>query len=496
MPALLTLYEKNFRTMKRLQMVTILTLLLSVIEGRVFAYDAIVDGIYYALLDSTAYVTYPLFPSNNNAYSGNIVIPETITYKGKSYVVDAIGGEAFHNCSGLTNVIIPSSVSSIGSGAFRNCSGLTSIIIPNSVKRINNNTFEGCTGLTDVTIPGSVNSIGLEAFEGCTSLMDIIIPESVLSIGSEAFKDCSSLASVSIPNSVTSIGYDAFKNTFIYTNSPDGVVFIDKWVCGYKGTMPSKTVITLQDGTMGIADNAFYGCSDLAGITIPNSVVSIGRVAFSGCSNMADLTIGSSVATIGSSAFGQCSSLTSISIPNSVLSIGEGAFYNCQNLMGLCIGEYVESIGNRAFDGCTSLKDVKVLVTDFYAFCNNTVVGMIKTQIGKPVVLINEDERVIEDYMVPVGVTSIGNSAFQNCINLSTITLPYSVVSIGQYAFWGCSNLISATIPSSVTSISGPSSFHNCYNLTVKVPVTDFYTFSNNNIIDLIRYNIGVPVFG
>ena len=111
-----------------------------------WAYDFYRDGIYYNKLGETSVaVTYK--DTDYNSYSGSVVIPSTVTYSGKTYIVTGIGGLAFHNSSGLT-----------------------SIIIPNSVTSIDNLAFEGCTGLTSVTIPESVTSIGHEAFRGCSGL--------------------------------------------------------------------------------------------------------------------------------------------------------------------------------------------------------------------------------------------------------------------------------------------------------------------------------------
>ena len=146
---------------------------------------------------------------------------------------------AFSDCSGLTSVTIPNSVTSIGWGAFVGCYGLTSVTIPNSVTSIGQSAFEGCSGLTSITIPNSVTSIGINAFRSCTNLTSITvesgntnydsrdncnaiietasntliagckntrIPNSVTSIGDLAFSDCTGLTSVTIPNSVTTIG--------------------------------------------------------------------------------------------------------------------------------------------------------------------------------------------------------------------------------------------------------------------------------------------------
>ena len=127
------------------------------------------------------------FGSYLNEYSGNVVIPKSVTYNGKSYSVTSIGNWAFRNCSGLTSVTIPNSVTSIGKSAFQYCYGLTSVTIPNSVTSIGGEAFYSCSGLTSVTIPNSVTSIGQYAFRNCSGLTSVTIPNSVTSIGANAF---------------------------------------------------------------------------------------------------------------------------------------------------------------------------------------------------------------------------------------------------------------------------------------------------------------------
>ena len=121
-----------------------------------------------------------------------------------------IGSSAFYECTSLTSITIPNSVTSIGGAAFYECTSLTSITIPNSVTNIGGAAFYECTSLTSITIPNSVTSIGDETFRYCFSLTSITIPNSVTSIGDYAFRDCSALTSVTIGNSVEYIDERAF----------------------------------------------------------------------------------------------------------------------------------------------------------------------------------------------------------------------------------------------------------------------------------------------
>ena len=95
---------------------------------------------------------------------------------------------------------------------YYNCSSLTSVTIPDSVTTIEDHSFEVCSSLTSVTIPDSVTTIGWDAFEGCSSLTSVTIGDSVTTIGEMAFRYCSRLTSVTIPDSVTTIEEEAFAN--------------------------------------------------------------------------------------------------------------------------------------------------------------------------------------------------------------------------------------------------------------------------------------------
>ena len=124
--------------------------------------------------------------------------------------VTNIGEGAFQNCSGLTNIAIPSSVTNIGAVAFQSCTELTSINIPNGVTSIEMGTFYGCSGLNSITIPNGVTTIGPMTFGQCFSLKNIAIPSSVTTIGDDAFAMCVALKEITIPQQVEKIGAEAF----------------------------------------------------------------------------------------------------------------------------------------------------------------------------------------------------------------------------------------------------------------------------------------------
>ncbi len=407
-----------------------------------------IDGLYYNLNSSDGINTAEVTSSRYwGSYSGDIVIPESVTYEDVTYNVTSIGYDAFRGCSGLTSITIPNSVTSIGSSAFWGCRGLTSITIPNSVTSIGSYAFQYCSALTSVTIGISVTSIGSGAFEDCSGLTSITIPNSVTLIEQWAFLDCSGLTSITIPNSVTSIGDRAFVGCSGLTS-----IEVEDGNTKYDSRDNCNAIIETVTNTL------IVGCKNSI---IPNSVTSIGIDAFAGCTGLTSIIIPNSVTSIDDSAFFGCSNLTSINIPNSVNSIYTGAFQGCSGLTSI----EVEN-GNTKYDSRDNCNAIIETESNTLVYgCKNTTIPNSVTSIGS---MAFYECSGLTSISIPGSVTSIGEHAFSRCENLTSATILDGVTSIGGWAFYQCYKLSSIVIPNSVTSIE-PRAFFDCHANTLSI---------------------------
>ena len=402
--------------------------------------------------------------------------------------VTSIGDSTFSGCSNLTIVTFGenSQLISIGSYAFYDCSSLSTVIFGENsqLTSIGNNAFSSCSSLTSITIPSNVTSIGQYAFNNCRVLTTVTFAENsqLESIREYTFYNCSSLTSITIPEGVTSIKSSAFYDctglTEINFNATDmsdlsssNYVFYD---AGQDGSG-----IEVNIGANVTRIPAYIFCPHTSIPGNPPNIISV------------NFEEGSQCTEIGDYAFRDCISLTNITIPENVISIGNGAFWDCTGLTEInynAINMSDLSDGNNVFydageDSRGIVVNIGASVIRIPAYLFYPYRGFSNYSLNIISVNFTEDSQC----------TEIRNYAFQNCSNLTSITIPSSVTSIRSYAFSGCSSLSAVTFGenSQLTSI-GNNAFSSCSsltNITIPSSVTSIgnYAFSG---CSSLQYNI------
>lgn len=289
--------------------------------------------------------------TSTKSYKGQVVIPEIVVHRNKTYTVVAIESKAFFDNDKVTSVTIPKYVTQIGDNAFDGCENLVEV----------NYNAENCSKVNDV-------------FKNCKNLKLLNIGEGVKNIPNNAFQDCKGLTIISIPQSVTQIGDNAFGGCGNLTE-----VNFNAENCTIMGSSKKQV---------------FSGCVNLKTLNIGNNVKEIPSYAFSNCASLKSVTLPASLIKIGESAFRNCSSLTSISIPNSVVSLGDYSFAECINLKDIIIGCSVKDINNKVFNGCNGIKTISYNV-ERGSRDSNTDIDVVKVDVEG----ISTAWVVVDDYV-------------------------------------------------------------------------------------------------
>lgn len=240
-----------------------------------------------------------------------------------TFAANAIPLNSFFG-SGLTSVVLPSTLTEIGEGAFAGCSSLTSVDIPSAVTTIGEGAFYA-SGITSASIAAA--TIGDNAFTYCTSLAEVTLAATVETIGAAAFAGCTSLSSVTIASgcALTTIGDEAFAQTaittFDFTNCTS-VKSIGTWVFAGAPLSTAKLPSYIED----VPDGTFFGNSAATDIALPAATVTIGDYAFYGCNGVDKMTLTQYVTYIGDNAFENTYFGEVIATPTQVPELGEDVF--------------------------------------------------------------------------------------------------------------------------------------------------------------------------
>ena len=455
-------------------------------------YDVEKDGIYYKINGDEASVS--VRDARFNSYSGDVVIPASISLDGKNYPVTAIGDYAFNNCETLTSVTMPNTITTTGIGCFMFSPNLKRVTLSEGLSALGNDLFYGCSSLSDVTIPSTVSEISNCAFAHCPSLSHANIHEGVTTIGLYAFSNCYGLQELKIPSSVTHIDSYAFSmcNGLKRLELGDGNLLIDYAAFAF---CEGLNELDFGHGNVRIGSYAFSCCPSLTEVVLTPSVKSIGDVAFSYCDALEHVTFDRNQAIIGQEIFyasdklnrlditdltSWCSiqfqdkysnplfkthqiylnneEITELHIPEGVTAIGSNTFAGGAHITSVHFPPSLNTIGTDAFTGCTSLDSIHI--GNLKTWCGIDFDNDQANPINNGATLYVDGEKITE-LTIPAGVTTISKNAFVRCNQLTSADIGNDVETISDGAFYNCSNLTQVNIGDKVKSI-GEKAFSIC----------------------------------
>ncbi|EIV0113173.1 leucine-rich repeat domain-containing protein, partial [Enterococcus faecalis] len=387
--------------------------------GVITGYDATLGGTDVVIPDSINGI--PITTIADSAFSNkgltSVTFPNTVT---------RINRLAFDNNPALSNVQLPSNLTTIGMGAFREC-GLTNVVIPDSVTTLDSYAFYW-NKLTDVTIGsgvsyistfafannplvnvnlGNVTRIGAQAFTG-TTINELVVPATVQRIERQAFENAN-INKLVLTEGLSYIGEAAFRNSMFQTlELPNSVTTIEK-----RAFVDGK-LTTVKIGTsLKTINSSTFASNQISTIDFSN-VETIGEQAFIG-NNLGELTLPNALTTIGNSAFSN-SNIHTIHWGNSIKSIGSSAFSSNQIKKLTVTAEKIgyASFGRNPLEEVTLADSVKAVEANAFMGDNNNPT-LKKIDLGQ-------------------GVESIGNTAFSNGL-VESLQLPASLKTVGSGAF-------------------------------------------------------------
>ena len=435
------------------------TIILALVASTAKAYDFSANGIYYNIV-GTARAEVTFANDTYNSYSGQVVIPDAVTYNNHSYNVTAVGENAFRNSNGLKTVTLNNNVTKIGKRAFLNCTQLTKVNITSAVIHIDDYAFAQCSSLNEVTFNNDAPiELGTGAFMKCSQLNNVnwtsclsLDGRGGLSIiGTNAFAQCSALESIYLPGDFQLMGstiFDKCNNLSSITLAMENPLPLNGDPFALQAS--NVTIYVPSSGTQGetaaLYENA-VGWREYNIVELPYSFIDDkqytylknpdGTLTLTGCddTNREDITVRNAITDFGGNIFNVTSiadeafkwtSIITFDTSNAkkLKSIGAEAFANCTLLTNVILREGISLMGTRVFANCSALKTVKV----------------------------------------PSTLRTIPEGAFEDCSSLDNVKLVNGVANISQYAFNRCSSLKTITLPSS-TALVEPHAFKNATSL-------------------------------
>jgi hypothetical protein len=438
------------------------------------AYDFMVDGIYYDINEDGT--TLAIVPDESyKDFTGDLVLPDTVTYNGAKYTVTSIKNEAFKNCNGLTSVTLSSTVTTVGMMAFDHCVNLETLNIGTSFNMWGSSPFSNCKNVKTVNWNARkihpFSSYHASPLLGYSNVTTFNVGPDVEEIPENLLYSFFSLNTINwnarnCANSPFATLRDDIKALVKTVNIGDSVRSIPhSFIAGMKNV----EILSIGKSVTSIGDSAFIHCANITSAVFNNNLKEIGSLAFAYCVRLSDVYIGDSVKSIGQFAFGACHELRSIALPETLTEISFQLFGYCAKLSKVNIPSNVTSIGAYAFDECSSLSVIEIPETvsyiGRYAFSGTRIESFVVPEL---VTTIESGAFSYNGHLKNISlhknITAIKDDAFSSCTGLIHFSLPVKVETIEHETFAYCESLESISIPDGVTSI-GWAAFSACWKL-------------------------------
>ncbi len=475
----------------------------------------------------------------NNAFRYSYYLTKVTVSEDVTYVAD----QAFINCPLLEDITFVSGGNknlTVEVGAFENCKKLAAITLPARLVSIDTASLDVLPKLSAVnveaggsvygSVDGMLTNADRDTIVYCPNVKagELVVPVGVTAIGDGAFANRDDITSLVISNKVTSIGASAFENctglsSVVFAGGRNVDLVIGegafKGCTGintltFAGAASSRSASAQLDaGTITIGASAFEGCSAITALNIEDgaNVVSIGASAFKGCSKIPAVVIPATVSSIGDSAYADCTNVSSVTFEENGTAIDFGAsvFAGCSKLKSIYLPATITTFDGSVFNGCGAIAEIVVdddnpiLMAEggilynkaqteilYYPKAVDVDFTALPATINKISAAAFQGNAVISEVVIPAAITEIGANAFDNCVNLSSVTFENLTgnVKIGEYAFANCPALTGITLPAGMTELSAYTFYKSgltAFAIPAGVATIGEYAIANTQITEI-----------
>ena len=453
-----------------------------------------------------------------------------------------IGKDAFRN-NQITNITIPSDISSIDNGAFSE-NPVTLVDFETGLTSIDNIKFGDVFDNTNTNIKidlanTNIHTVPDDTFSNFSELTEIVFPDTITLIEENSFDNT---------DNITNIGLESGGSNYpailvpkiaqgLYDDIPVNVN--DFFPSSFKNSTFDNIDLTLYTNIKRISQSLFENNSNLTSITVPATITNIENNAFLNCTSLKSVTFQSTstVTNLGENTFQNCSSLTSISIPSSITNIGTNCFKGCSqitdivfntpdsdlhisdnafentNISHLTLPNLITNIGSNSFLNCNSLQKVtfehgipiESTKNNVSVFSNTNSSGLnnifgYKYNLGLIFEFINAGRlsnsfsytNNLTNLLIPHSVTYIGANTFSNCTNLKNIVFASTNLVIESTAFTNSLNNVTINLPYGNPFYNLSNAIHLTDNTTSKSYDYQFFKHQNNSTYN--KYDSAVPI--